>query len=47
MARKKLSGSEIIIRCLLENGIDTVFGYPGGAVLPIYDALFAQNAWKA
>ncbi len=44
MARKRLSGSEIIIQCLLDNGIDTVFGYPGGAVLPIYDALFAQNA---
>ena len=44
MAKRKLSGSEIIIQCLLDNGVDTVFGYPGGAVLPIYDALFAQNA---
>jgi len=43
MARRKLSGSEIIIRCLVDAGVDVVFGYPGGAVLPIYDALFKQN----
>ena len=43
MAKRKLSGSEIIIQCLLDAGIDTVFGYPGGAVLPIYDAIFKQN----
>ena len=46
MAKRKLSGSEIIIQCLLDNGVDTVFGYPGGAVLPIYDALFVQNALR-
>ena len=46
MAKRKLSGSEIIIQCLLDNGVDTVFGYPGGAVLPIYDALFLQNALR-
>ena len=43
MAKRKLSGSDIIIRCLVDEGIDVVFGYPGGAVLPIYDALFKQN----
>ena len=43
---KKLNGSEIIIKCLLEAGVDTVFGYPGGAVLPIYDELFKQNKLK-
>lgn len=43
MAKRKLSGSEIIIQCLLDAGVDTVFGYPGGAVLPIYDAIFKQN----
>jgi len=43
MAKRKLSGSDIIIRCLVDAGIDVVFGYPGGAVLPIYDALFKQN----
>jgi acetolactate synthase-1/2/3 large subunit len=37
------SGAEILIDCLLEQGVDTVFGYPGGAVLPIYDALFQQK----
>ncbi|MCD7731186.1 MAG: biosynthetic-type acetolactate synthase large subunit [Oscillospiraceae bacterium] len=35
-----LNGSQIIIECLLEQGVDTVFGYPGGAVLNIYDALY-------
>ena len=35
----QLTGSEIIAECLLEQGVDTVFGYPGGAVLNIYDAL--------
>ena len=37
---KQLSGAEILLECLLEQGVDTVFGYPGGAVLPIYDALY-------
>jgi acetolactate synthase-1/2/3 large subunit len=36
----KLTGAEILIKCLLEQGVDTVFGYPGGAVLNIYDALY-------
>lgn len=36
----KLNGSQIIAEVLLENGVDTVFGYPGGAVLNIYDALY-------
>ncbi len=38
-----LTGAEIIIRAMVENGVDTIFGYPGGAVLPLYDALFQQN----
>ncbi len=37
---KKLTGAEILVECLLEQGVDTVFGYPGGAVLHIYDALY-------
>lgn len=37
---RKLNGSDIIVECLLEQGVDTVFGYPGGAVLNIYDALY-------
>ena len=36
----KLTGAQIIMECLLEQGVDTVFGYPGGAVLNIYDALY-------
>ena len=39
----KLNGSEIIAECLLEQGVDTVFGYPGGAVLNIYDALYKYS----
>ncbi len=43
----KLNGSEILMECLLEQGVDTVFGYPGGAVLNIYDALYKyQNKIK-
>ncbi|WP_337876500.1 acetolactate synthase 3 large subunit [Elioraea sp.] len=43
-ATEMLSGAEIVLRALKDQGVDTVFGYPGGAVLPIYDALFQQNA---
>lgn len=35
-----LTGAQIVMECLLEQGVDTVFGYPGGAVLNIYDALY-------
>jgi acetolactate synthase-1/2/3 large subunit len=38
------SGAEILLRALNEQGVEVIFGYPGGAVLPIYDALFKQNA---
>ena len=37
-------GAEAILRVLEENGVEVIFGYPGGAVLPIYDALFKNNA---
>ena len=37
------TGADIIVRCLEEEGIQHVFGYPGGAVLYIYDALYAQK----
>ena len=40
----KLTGAEIIVRSLQEEGVDTVFGYPGGAVLHTYDALFQQDS---
>lgn len=39
----KLNGSEIIVRCLLEQDVDTVFGYPGGAILNVYDALYKNS----
>jgi acetolactate synthase-1/2/3 large subunit len=38
-----MSGADMVIRALVDQGVDVVFGYPGGAVLPIYDALFKQN----
>ncbi|MDB5445587.1 MAG: ilvI [Phenylobacterium sp.] len=37
-----ISGAEIVVRALLDQGVEVLFGYPGGAVLPIYDALFAE-----
>ena len=40
----KLTGAEIIIECLLEEGVDTVFGYPGGQVIPLYDAIYKNRA---
>ena len=38
-----LNGSDIILECLLEQNVDTVFGYPGGALLNIYDALYKYS----
>ena len=40
---KEFRGSDVIIECLLEQGVDTVFGYPGGAVLNIYDSLYKYS----
>ncbi|HBL73759.1 MAG: acetolactate synthase, large subunit, biosynthetic type [Bacteroidetes bacterium GWF2_42_66] len=40
MATKKVTGSQAVILSLLEEGVDTIFGYPGGAIMPIYDALY-------
>jgi acetolactate synthase I/II/III large subunit len=42
----ELSGAEIVVQCLKDEGVEYVFGYPGGAVLHIYDALFKQDAVK-
>ncbi|MGF1643947.1 MAG: biosynthetic-type acetolactate synthase large subunit [Thiotrichales bacterium] len=39
----ELTGAEIFVRCLQDEGVDTIFGYPGGAVLHIYDALYRQD----
>ncbi|MBK7660558.1 MAG: acetolactate synthase 3 catalytic subunit [Betaproteobacteria bacterium] len=41
-----LTGAEIVVRCLKEEGVEFVFGYPGGAVLHIYDAIFDQKAFS-
>jgi len=42
----KMTGAEILVECLKRENVDTIFGYPGGAVLHIYDAIFKQDAIK-
>ena len=39
-ARERMSGAEAVLRCLLAEGVDTIFGYPGGAIMPVYDVLY-------
>jgi acetolactate synthase I/II/III large subunit len=41
-----LTGAEILVRCLQEEGVEHVFGYPGGAVLYIYDEIFKQDKFQ-
>ncbi|MDB5918688.1 MAG: acetolactate synthase 3 large subunit, partial [Massilia sp.] len=41
-----ITGAEILVRCLAEEGVKHVFGYPGGAVLYIYDAIFKQDKFQ-
>ena len=43
---KQMTGAEMVVQALKDQGVDTLFGYPGGAILPIYDALFAQDKVK-
>jgi acetolactate synthase I/II/III large subunit len=43
VAQDRMTGSEILVKALVDQGVDVLFGYPGGAVLPIYDAIFQQN----
>ena len=43
---RQMTGAEMIVEALKDQGVDTIFGYPGGAVLPIYDAIFHQNKVK-
>lgn len=38
--KERMSGAEAVLRCLLEEGVDTIFGYPGGAIMPVYDVLY-------
>ena len=46
MSQVDLTGAEITIRCLQAEGVEFVFGYPGGAILPIYDEIFKQDKFK-
>jgi acetolactate synthase I/II/III large subunit len=46
MTTKELTGAEMVIQALADQGVEHIFGYPGGAVLPIYDALFEQKKVK-
>ena len=41
--KKKISGSEALLRCLVAEGVTTLFGYPGGAIMPVYDALYGYS----
>ena len=43
MAIELIPGAEIVVKALIDQGVEVIFGYPGGAVLPLYDALFKQN----
>ncbi|MEQ8194231.1 MAG: acetolactate synthase 3 large subunit [Rhodospirillales bacterium] len=43
-ASSRMTGAQILLKALADQGVDVLFGYPGGAVLPIYDELFKQNA---
>ncbi|MEM7471154.1 MAG: acetolactate synthase 3 large subunit [Pseudomonadota bacterium] len=43
---RQMTGAEIIVQALIDQGVDTIFGYPGGAALPIYDELFQQDKIK-
>jgi acetolactate synthase-1/2/3 large subunit len=40
---EQMTGAEMVIQALSDNGVEHIFGYPGGAALPIYDALFQQD----
>ena len=37
--QEQISGAEALLKCLIEEGVDTIFGYPGGAIMPVYDKL--------
>ena len=42
-ASERISGSEAIVRCLIEEGVDILYGYPGGAIMPVYDELYKYH----
>ncbi len=41
---RQMTGARMVVQALKDQGVEVVFGYPGGAVLPIYDALFQQDS---
>ena len=41
--KKQLTGSKAVLEACIAEGADTIFGYPGGAIMPIYDALYDYN----
>jgi acetolactate synthase-1/2/3 large subunit len=43
MAEESISGAEVVLKALVDQGVEVIFGYPGGAVLPLYDEIFKQN----
>ncbi|MDR3437666.1 acetolactate synthase 3 large subunit [Telmatospirillum sp.] len=43
MGQETMTGAELVLRALVDQGVEVIFGYPGGAVLPLYDELFKQN----
>jgi acetolactate synthase-1/2/3 large subunit len=46
MAKEEFSGAEIVLKALKDQGVDTMFGYPGGVTLPLYDEIYKQNALR-
>ena len=46
VSQAELTGAEITVRCLQEEGVEFIFGYPGGAVLPLYDEIFKQDKFQ-
>ena len=46
MSKKIMNGAEAVIKCLEEHNVEVIFGYPGGAILPVYDALFNNKKIK-
>ena len=43
MEKQKITGSEALLKALIAEGVDTIFGYPGGQAIPIYDSLYAYR----
>src|ERR1041385_6229273 len=44
MKKLAISGSEVLLRCLVAENVKTIFGYPGGAIMPVYDALYYYSS---